>query len=208
MSLNLTLSKLQEKNEWFSIKNAQNEIILMVLLSFKFDGATEETEQSPVKKPSRNSENMSFDKIKMHLNKSEISNTIGKNTKITTKLEELNNRDGQNNSHIVNISHLDMNNISHISKINVSCSKKTHFPNAQSNGFSNAQNDISIFSNNNNNLTAKHQYQNSNPSELKKNMNPIDGSEYISTLDSILEADEESNSKKISYENYNEAKSI
>jgi hypothetical protein len=50
----------------------------MVLVSFSFDGATIEKESSPVKKGSRNSENMSFDKIKVHLNKSIISNTIGK----------------------------------------------------------------------------------------------------------------------------------
>jgi hypothetical protein len=34
-----------------------------------------------------------------------------------------------------------------------------------------------------------------------------DNSEYISTLDSILEADEENKDKKFSKENYNELKS-
>jgi hypothetical protein len=106
----------------------------------------------------------------------------------------------------VNISHLDLNNISHISKINGSSSKKTHFPNAQSGGFSNIPNDlskISIFSNTNN----THHYQNSNPTNDLKKLKAGDNSEYISTLDSILEADEENKDKKFSKENYNELKS-
>ena len=116
-------------------------------------------------------------------------------------------KNAQNNSHIVNISHIDINNISQISKVNASSSKKSHLPNTHSNGFSNAQNDmskISIFSSNVNNL---HHHQNSNPSNELKKTKLADCSEYISTLDSILEADEENSSKKISYENYNEIKS-
>jgi hypothetical protein len=119
----------------------------------------------------------------------------------------LNERNGQNNSHVINISNLDINNISHISKINASTSKKTHFPNAQSGGYSNIPTDlskISIFSSNN-----THHYINSNPSnDLKKTFKNGELSEYISTLDSILEADEENSNKKFSYEHIGDYKSI
>ena len=116
-------------------------------------------------------------------------------------------RNGQNNSHIINISNLDINNISHISKINASTSKKTHFPNAQSGGFSNIPTDlskISILSSNN-----THHHMNSNHNnDIKKGQKQGEISEYISTLDSILEADEDNSNKKFSYENYSEIKSI
>lgn len=106
---------------------------------------------------------------------------------------------------MINISHLDLNNISQISKVNInnSNSKKTHIPNVQSGGLSNVPNDISklsIISNN-------HHHQNSNPITDLKKSNRDNYSEYISTLDSILEADEETNNRKISQENYSEIKS-
>ena len=50
----------------------------MVLLSFSYDGKEAEKEVSPGKKASRNSENLSYDKIKVHMNRSIISNTVGK----------------------------------------------------------------------------------------------------------------------------------
>ena len=64
--------------------NEQNENVLMILLSFSYDGCVPDKEVSPSKKPSRNSENISYDRIKVHLNRSIISNTIGKN--IITKM--------------------------------------------------------------------------------------------------------------------------
>ena len=119
----------------------------------------------------------------------------------------MNERNGQNNSHIINISNLDIHNISHLSKINASTSKKTHFPNAQSGGYSNIPTDlskISIFSS-----TNTHHHLNSNPTnELKKTYKNGETSEYVSTLDSILEADEDNSNKKFSYENIGEYKSI
>ena len=56
----------------------------MVLLSFSYDGMEAEKEISPGKKASRNSENLSYDKIKVHMNRSIISNTVGK--KILNKM--------------------------------------------------------------------------------------------------------------------------
>ena len=179
----------------------------MLLISLSYNNSSDQ-EPSHLKNNSKKSINISYDKIKVHLNKSIISNTIGKVNNLTS-LDDMYDKNNQNNSHIINISHLDLINLSHLSKIkiNSSSSKKSQIPSGQSGAFSNVPNDtskLSIFSNN----CKQHVHKSSNPtsSDFKKS-NRADYSEYISTLDSILEADEQSNSKKISVDYYAEIKS-
>ena len=108
----------------------------------------------------------------------------------------------QNSSQYVNISLLDFNNISNISKVNTDVinTKKKQFSFGQSGRLSNIPNNrskLSLFSINN------HHHHNSIPTteEIKKS-NRDDFSEYISTLDSILEADDQTNNINFSHENY------
>ena len=100
-------------------------------------------------------------------------------------------KNNQNSSQYVNISLLDFNNISNISKVNTDgqSGRLSNIPNNRSK--------LSLFSINN------HHHHNSIPTteEIKKS-NRDDFSEYISTLDSILEADDQTNNINFSHENY------
>ena len=76
MSLNINFFKLPDKNEWYSIKNNHGEMVLIILVSFSCDNISNR-EIMPVNKSSRNSNNISYNKIKMLINNSFSNKTKG-----------------------------------------------------------------------------------------------------------------------------------